>query len=378
MNYDVNQAPVQRNVRQPPTQVNTALSPHGAQARLPGTALRETTLVRPDPAPRSFARQGVDPRKSSVYVRYVRRRKPRPIATDCERITMLHKRGYDLYPPCDVTDPTGICKNRTVDQTDSRETNLVALKELLRSIHGNGGRKGRRPIVPSGLSKLDAALPKGGLPTGAIAEILHQGDGAGAMSLAVRFARRAASFQRYVVFITPPTGQSDLYPPGLVQAGLSPEQMVVARAASPRDAIWACEQSLRCPDIAAVIIHHGGLDHTDARVLRRLQLAAEHGGGIGLMLRSLGEGDFSRSSAFAGLPARGARTFAAVQLQVECLLGNVLGRPLRLSRIHVLKPREGKPVEPVAVDLSHETGDVPFYAPAADRTAGAPERLASA
>jgi len=291
---------------------------------------------------------------------------------------MLYAIGYDILSPCDVPNPTWICKTGTADRTDSRETNLIALKELLRSVHGNHGRKGRESTVPSGLARLDAVLPKGGLPAGVIAEILHQGEGTGAVSLAVCFARQAARSQRYVVFITPPSGQMDLYPPGLVQAGLPAEQVVVARAASPQDAVWACEQSLRCPDIAAVIIHHRGLEHADARVQRRLQLAAEHGGGIGLMLRSLGEGDFSRSSSFAGLPARHTRTFAAVQLQVECLLVNAPGRPVRLSRIHVLKPRQGKPIEPVAVDLSHETGDVPLYAPAADRNAGAPERLATA
>ena len=41
-------------------------------------------------------------------------------------------------------------------------------------------------FVPTGLTPVDAALPRGGLPCGAITEILSENPGVGAMSLAMR------------------------------------------------------------------------------------------------------------------------------------------------------------------------------------------------
>src|SRR5512145_2636371 len=50
----------------------------------------------------------------------------------------------------------------------------------------------RQRYVPTGLAALDAVLPYGGLPSGAITEIFADGPGVGSLSLALRIARRCA------------------------------------------------------------------------------------------------------------------------------------------------------------------------------------------
>jgi protein ImuA len=55
--------------------------------------------------------------------------------------------------------------------------------------------------------------------------------------------------------------------------------------ADPRDEdqrLWAIDQSLRCPGVSAVLADASGLDMAASR---RLQLAAEAGGGLGLLAR---------------------------------------------------------------------------------------------
>ncbi|WP_421994571.1 ImuA family protein [Roseococcus sp.] len=76
--------------------------------------------------------------------------------------------------------------------------------------------------------------------------------------------------------------EPDAYPPGLARIGLSAASLILVRAPRPADALWAAEEGLRCPAIGAVLTFGEIPDLTAAR---RLQLAAETGGGIGLMLR---------------------------------------------------------------------------------------------
>jgi len=54
------------------------------------------------------------------------------------------------------------------------------------------------------------------------------------------------------------------------------------RAASVRDELWALEQSLRCEGVAAV---WGFWDDLDWRWFRRLQLSAEQGGTLAMLVR---------------------------------------------------------------------------------------------
>lgn len=133
------------------------------------------------------------------------------------------------------------------------------------------------PLAPA----IDSALPWGGLPRAALHEILAAEPGAAAGFAALVLARAGGT----VLWIAP---EPDAWPPGLARFGLSPAQLVLVRAARAEDALWAMEETLRCPAVgAALLVIAGALDLTP---LRRLQLAAEAGGVLGLLLRPDADG----------------------------------------------------------------------------------------
>src|ERR1700722_10571693 len=77
-----------------------------------------------------------------------------------------------------------------------------------------------------------------------------------------------------------------LYGPGLDLFGLSLNRLLILRVAHTRDALWAFEEALKCPALAATVAElpedGAAADHT---ATRRLTLAAQAGGGLGLLLR---------------------------------------------------------------------------------------------
>ncbi len=122
---------------------------------------------------------------------------------------------------------------------------------------------------------IDAALPGGGLARAGLHEVLAADPGAAAGFAAVVLGRAGGT----VMWIGP---EPDAWPPGLARFGLSPAELVLVRAPRPADGLWAMEEALRCAAVAGALLCLPDLDLTAAR---RLQLAAEAGGGIGLLLR---------------------------------------------------------------------------------------------
>lgn len=125
---------------------------------------------------------------------------------------------------------------------------------------------------------IDATLPDGGLARAGLHEILAGEPGA-ATGFAALILGRASGGQSPVLWIGP---DPDAWPSGLARYGLSPADLVMVRAPRPADALWAMEEALRCPAIAGALLTLSDIDLTAAR---RLQLAAESGGALGLLLR---------------------------------------------------------------------------------------------
>jgi protein ImuA len=84
---------------------------------------------------------------------------------------------------------------------------------------------------------------------------------------------------RYIAWITPPYLP---YAPALAQRGLPPERMLLIRAQTLQQSLWATEQALRCPAIGAVLSWPA---YIVDRNVRRLQLAAEAAGTVGFLYR---------------------------------------------------------------------------------------------
>jgi protein ImuA len=144
-------------------------------------------------------------------------------------------------------------------------------------------------VVPTGFAAIDAALPEGGLARGALHEILAEAaDGAAAGGFLVRLLVGLA-VAGPILWCLPRPGfdEPEPYGPGLARLGLEPGRVILARARRDQDLLWAMEEGLKTPGLAAVIGEPRTLDLTASR---RLQLAAESVGGLGLVLRCAKEG----------------------------------------------------------------------------------------
>jgi protein ImuA len=139
----------------------------------------------------------------------------------------------------------------------------------------------RHGVLPFGVAAFDGALPGGGLALGALHEILGAGpdeeDGAAAAGFAAAVAGRIPHGM-----VLWGLQQRDLYGAGLAAHGLDPARIVLVRAARDDDILWALEEGLREPALAAVIGEVGRLPMVAGR---RLQIAAERSGVTALLLR---------------------------------------------------------------------------------------------
>ncbi|MCX9155336.1 translesion DNA synthesis-associated protein ImuA [Niveibacterium sp. 24ML] len=122
----------------------------------------------------------------------------------------------------------------------------------------------------TGFEALDAVLPGGGWPQGALTELLLPsaglGGGLGEVSLLMPALRALNADAGWVVLVAPPwLPQAAAWQ----AAGQSLSRLLIVEAAG-EDAAWASEQLLASGAVAALL---SWLPDSDARALRRLQLA---------------------------------------------------------------------------------------------------------
>ena len=309
----------------------------------------------------------------------------------------------------------------------SRTANLNALRERIRRIEGPS----RHGVLPFGVAAIDGVLP-GGLALGAVHEILGAGgdeeDGAVAAGFAAAILARLSPFlvipgQRAALDPEPMnTGGSlnltgpcswvpgslppglrpgvaprndnspnakgagpilwclkrlDLYGPGLLAHGLDPGRLVVVRARRDEDILWAVEEGLRTPSLAAVVGEIGRLPMVAGR---RLQLAAERCGVTALILRRWHSGDEAAAERERPSAALTRWRIAALPSADIVNLPGIgaghggrppIGRPR--WRVELLRVRGGVP-DAWDVEVADATGHVSLSADLADRPA-APARI---
>jgi len=157
-----------------------------------------------------------------------------------------------------------------------------ALHELLNRTPQlwRGTRNTRTRTLASGHAPLDAALPGGGWPVGALIELLHAQAGIGELRLILPALQALQRDHRRIVFIRPP---HQPYAPALACARLSLELLLFIDAPDDAQGRWAAEQALRSGAAGAVLLWS---ETTEDRNLRRLQLAAETGQALAFLYRS--------------------------------------------------------------------------------------------
>jgi hypothetical protein len=171
----------------------------------------------------------------------------------------------------------------TTIRSDLALADLLADARVWKLKDASAGLRPSRLVWSTGRSALDARLPGGGWPTASLVEVLLGTAGLGEIQLflpaLVECQRRNAGESSWLVWIAPPY---EPYAPALAQLGIELSRLLVVRPASATEALWAAEQALRSGVCAAVLLW---LQGTDDRWLRRLKLAAEEGGALGVLFR---------------------------------------------------------------------------------------------
>lgn len=134
--------------------------------------------------------------------------------------------------------------------------------------------------TPSGFADLDRCLPGGGWPQGALTELVTPVAGIGELTLLMPACARITQAGRALVFVAPPYIP---YAPALAAAGLDLTRLLLVKAQSRKDRLWALEQALDSASCGAAL---AWVEHCDDRSLRRLQLACERSGACGFLFMS--------------------------------------------------------------------------------------------
>lgn len=141
------------------------------------------------------------------------------------------------------------------------------------------------PLTPgyieSGCPGLERLLPGGGYEPGCLVEWFHSGIGGAAGSLAMLSAIPAMRDGKALVIID---WNHTFYPPAAAALGADLKRIVVVRPKSREDGWWSLDQALRCTAVGSVWCELP--DEMDDRLARRLQLAAETGGTLGMLIRN--------------------------------------------------------------------------------------------
>lgn len=258
-------------------------------------------------------------------------------------------------------------------QKPASAVSLAELRMRIAAIAGTGavwgGADDRQARTSLDGGPLDRALPGGGLALGCVHELRMAKsvaeDGAAhgfALALLARIASAAGSVLWCARRRTRPYAQ------GLAAFGLDPQRFVLAQGRDDRETLWAMEEGLRCPALAAVVGEIGALDLTASR---RLQLAAETSGVTGLLLRA------KRSSSSDNTPLD--NTAAVTCWRVSSAPSHAdfatgLGAPR--WRVELLRCRGGVPGA-WEMEWCHETHRLRMVAPLRDGPDRTPAEIAA-
>jgi protein ImuA len=220
---------------------------------------------------------------------------------------------------------------------ENRSTAIQELRSSLRTLQQRVRLEScGKDVISTGTPGLDAILPDQGLPRGTLSEWIAAEPGSGVASLAVRVAGQAQRDGPLILVDT----HRHFYTPAFIAAGLQAGEVILVRPTSRAHELWTIEQSLKCSGIGAVFCT---IDYLKTQEFRRLQLAAESGTAIGLLLRPA---TASRQSGWAN---------------VRLLVSPRASPPQSLCRrvnVRCLYARGGLTNRTVELDICDETGAV--------------------
>jgi protein ImuA len=159
--------------------------------------------------------------------------------------------------------------------------NALVIAELQEKIDriagGNAKSRGR---LPFGIPEIDRRLPGGGLAFGSTHEIA--GGGADAVAGAVSALFTAGIVARTSGPVIWCLTRTDLFAPGLQQAGIDLDRVIFVESDNEEGVLDSAEAALRFGGLAVVVAE---LVRLPMIASRRMQLAAEQTGTMGLIIR---------------------------------------------------------------------------------------------
>ncbi|MDH5301805.1 MAG: translesion DNA synthesis-associated protein ImuA [Gammaproteobacteria bacterium] len=174
-----------------------------------------------------------------------------------------------------------------------------------------------RQVIASGFEPLDQLLA-GGFPLGALTELLVDRDSHSAMRLLIHSLASLSQQGRWIALITPPY---PLHGPTLASHGVDLSRILLVHPQTHRARLSVTEQALRSGTCSAVLAWPGQIDEHQ---LRRLQLAAEQGNTLAVLLHP---------------QQHDKRSLATLRIKV---------RPTRQgAQLDILKRRSGWPCDPI-------------------------------
>lgn len=216
--------------------------------------------------------------------------------------------------------------------------------------------------VRSQIRGIDELLGPNGLARGAIHEVLSPGKRNAPRLFALLLARAALGSGAIVWccekeearegFTSPGTW----YPPAAAAMGIPVDRLILLKPGDAKQTLWALAECLRCKGVSVTIARlRGKLGSLDAR---RLQLAAEAGGGIGVLLRSI------RSGSAHGVSDAGHYA-AATRWLIEPAPGEALVQRWKVTLLHggiSVSASHGGPLDStLGLEVHRETHDVQTY-----------------
>lgn len=201
-------------------------------------------------------------------------------------------------------------------------------------------RPGMAATIPLDRDGLGGLFPEGQLAAGSLVELLPRVSGAGAWTLALLLARHALGESKTLVITDP---DRCFYPPAVRKLGIDLGRTILLRPRTAGEALLATAQALRSSAIGATV---GAFERLADRDGRRLQLAAESAGTLGVLLRPVS--------------ALGSPSFAAVRWLIDPL-PSVHHR--RRMRLEVIRCRGGQEGKTVCLEIDDATGHVRAFSP---------------
>jgi protein ImuA len=186
------------------------------------------------------------------------------------------------------------------------------------------GTAGATKSFRTNLPLIDELLPANAFVRGAVHEILFQPCHKTPRFFALLLARAAGG---NIVWCDP---DHTLYPPAALAAGIPMEKLFLLHPKSAADQFWAVAECMRCKGVGATIAQASRLSRIEAR---KLQLAAEKGGGVGLLIRPLDRhaSIYAAATRWLVAPYPGLRTVQRWKIQLIHAHGGRVGQTVILE-----------------------------------------------